>query len=388
MERVRIGIVGIGNVAPLNVRGYLEHDRCDVVALCEPRVDKGQRMASEWGVPKVYSELDQLLNDDEIDAVEILTPTYLHKEHVIAAIAAGKHVSCQKPIANTIADAREMVEAAERAGVMFRISECNLFYPPLVKAKELVASGAIGTPTMLRMKTVVGKTDTTFQNNLEYEGYIWRFDARSPGGHLFDDMVHKYATALWLFDEHIKSVQAVVRRGPLFFEAPTAALWEYGRDDLLGLMEVTYAPNMFMRSSFYGADEFFEIQGTDGFVWVTRATGEMLDMPPVIVRHADGTSTEFSNLDANWLNGFRDSSKHFVDALLEGRTTADMDGDLAIRTMQLCFAVYQASNERRPIDPSTIDGSISPPWWPPDLRRLAAEAGYDEGSREPAGATD
>ncbi len=367
MERVRIGVLGTGNIAPLNVAGYLEHPQAEVIAVCDNRPDKARAAADEWGAPKVYTDLADLLADDDVDAVEICTPTMLHKEHVLATIAAGKHVSCQKPIANTVADGREMIAAAEAAGVVLRVAECNVFYPPLVKAKEIIASGAIGAPTMCRIKTVVGTTDTEFQNGLDPSGYVWRFNDQSPGGHLFDDMVHKYTTALWLFDQDITSVQAIVRQAPAFFEAPTAAIWEYERESLLGMMEVTYAPRMHMRSSFYGADEFFEIQGTDGFVWVTRATGEMLDLAPVIVYHPDGTQTHYGNIDSNWLTGFKEGSKHFVDALLAGRTTADLTGEMAVKTLQLCFAVYQASNERTPVDPRTIETSVSPPWWPPDL---------------------
>ena len=200
MDRVRIGIVGVGNIAELNVPGYLEHERCDVVALCDPRQEKVEARAREWGVPKAYTSLDELLADDEIDAVEILTPTHLHKEHVIAAARAGKHVSCQKPIANSVADAREMMDEVDRRGRRVpRHRECACHYPPLVKAKELIAAGAIGTPTMVRIKTVVGRTEDEFQANLDPEGYIWRFNEHSPGGHLFDDVVHKYAMALWLF---------------------------------------------------------------------------------------------------------------------------------------------------------------------------------------------
>ncbi len=370
MERVRVGIVGIGNIAPFNVRGYLEHDRCDVVAICEPREEKARKVAAEWNVPKVYLTLDELLADPEIDAVEILTPTQLHRDHVVAAARAGKHVSVQKPVANSVAEAREMVAACQEAGVIFRVAECALHYPPLVKAKELIAAGAIGTPTVVRIKTLVaGQAHSSFQDNLEVEGYIWRLNNQSPAGHLFDDVWHKYAAALWLVDEPVRSVQAVVRQGPIFFEAPTAALWEYGRDDLLGLMEVSYAPNMSMRTSYFGADEFFEIQGTDGWIWVTRYTGEMLDLPPVMLYSADGTTTSFSDLDADWANSFIPTAASFIDAILEGRPSADMDGDLAIRTLQLTFAVYQASNERGPVDPSTIEGSVSPPWWPPTITR-------------------
>jgi predicted dehydrogenase len=363
VERVRLGVVGAGNIAQLNVPGYVAHERCDVVAICDPRKEKAEEAARRWEIPTVYTALDDLLADDEIDAVEILTPTYLHHDHVIAAARAGKHVSCQKPMANSVGEAREMLAACRSAGVTFRVSECAFHYPPLVRAKELVRSGAIGTPTVLRVKTVVGTTESPFQSGLDPAGYTWRFNEKSPGGHLFDDVVHKYAAALWLFDTDVRSVQAVVRKGPVFFEAPTAALWEYERDDLLGLMEVSYAPNMYIRSRYYGADEFFEIQGTDGFIWVTRFTGEMLDLPPLVLYGRDGTTTNVP-VDADWMAGFRGSARHFIDALLDG-SQPEMSGELGIKVLQLAFAVYQASTERRPVDPAAIDDAVSPPWWPP-----------------------
>jgi predicted dehydrogenase len=282
---------------------------------------------------------------------------------VIAAAKAGKHISCQKPMANSVSEARQMLTEVASAGVTFRVTENCLHYPPLVKARELLADGAIGQPTVVRIKTVVGKTESSFQDHLEAKGYEWRFNEQSPGGHLFDDVVHKYAMALWLVDSDIRRVQAVVRQGPIFFETPTAALWEYERDDLLGLMEVSYAPDMLIRSDYYGADEFFEVQGTSGFLWVTRLSGQLLDLPPLVVYSGDGRSSSFADINADWGESFRRSSRHFVDCLLEGRQP-DMTGELAIKVLQLCFAVYRASNTSLPAVPADIEGSVSPTWWP------------------------
>ena len=78
------------------------------------------------------------------------------------------------------------------------------------------------------------------------------------------------------------------------------------------MMEVTYAPNMLIRSDHFGADEFFEIQGTDGYVWVTCLTGHLLDLPPVMLYEADGTQTNFS-VDTHYETSFAHASKHFVD---------------------------------------------------------------------------
>ncbi|HET9729358.1 MAG TPA: Gfo/Idh/MocA family oxidoreductase, partial [Acidimicrobiia bacterium] len=336
MDRVRMGIVGVGNIATLNVPGYLSHADCEVVALCDPRPEVLERRQREWGIERGTTDFEKLLADPDIDAVEILSPTPLHAEHTIAALRAGKHVSCQKPIANTVTDARRMVEAASETGRVLRVTENCCHYPPLEKARELVRSGAIGQPTVIRIKTVVGRTESEFQANLDPAGYTWRFNAESPGGHLFDDVMHKYAMALWLVDDHVRSVQSVVRTGPLFFEAPTVALFEYAREDLLGIMEVSYAPDMFIRSDYYGADEFFEIQGTRGFIWVTRLCGNLhVDLPAVVLYEEDGRRTTFSELDASYDGSFRRSARAFVDGLLAG-TPPDLDPQTAIEALQLC----------------------------------------------------
>jgi predicted dehydrogenase len=371
-DLLRLGVVGVGNISQLNVPGYLGDPRCRVVALCDPNLDRATAAAERWGVPRAYATLEELLADDEVDAVEIWSPTHLHAPHVLAAAAAGKHVSCQKPIATSVADAKKMVEACRRAGVVFRVTENCCHYPPLERARQAVRDGAIGTPTVLRIKTVVGETDSEFQAQLDPAGYTWRFDAHSPGGHLFDDVIHKYAMALWLVDDDVARVQSVVRKGPLFFESPAAAVFEYSRPNLLGLMEVSHAPEMFIPSDWYGADEFFEIQGTAGFIWVTRLSGRLLDLPPVLIR-SGRTTTEVTDVDARYEVSFRRAAEAFVDAVLSGRQP-DLDPETAVKTLQLAFAVYQSSNEGRPVEPAAIDGSVSPSWWPKSQEELLRDA--------------
>ena len=363
-DRIRLGVVGAGNIAEMNVAGYLEDDRCEVVAVCDTNQEVAQAAATAWGAAKVFTAVDDLLDDPAIDAVEILTPTHLHHDHVLAALAAGKHVSCQKPLANTIDEARTMAAAADQAGLILRVSECYRHYPPLEQAKRLLGEGAIGQPSHLRMKTVVGQTDSAFQAGLEADGYVWRLNNMSPGGHLFDDMVHKYAMALWLLDMDITSVQAVVRRRDFFFE-PCAVIFEYEDPGVLGTMEVQYAPNFYMRSKYYGADEFFEITGDEGQLWVTRATGEMLDLAPVMLFTGTANeikTTEFTDIEADWGTGFARSSQHFIDALIHG-TAAAMTPAEATDVLRLCFAVYQAGATRLPVDPRGITGTVSPPGW-------------------------
>ncbi len=139
------------------------------------------------------------------------------------------------------------------------------------------------------------------------------------------------------------------------------------------MMEVSYAPDMFIRSDYYGADEFFEIQGTRGFIWVTRLCGNLhIGLAPVVLYEEDGRETTFAELDASYDGSFRRSASAFVDALLAGEAP-DLDPETATRALQLCFAVYQASNERRPVDLSSIDGRVSPNGWPPTEEKLRGD---------------
>ena len=360
MDRVRLGVVGAGNIAPLNVPGYLADERCEVVALCEPRLEKGKALAAEWGIPRYYEHLDDLLGDVDVDAVEILTPTYLHHAHSLAALGAGKHVSCQKPLTNTVREARELASAAKSADRYLRVSECYCHYPPLVRAREIVASGAIGEPVGLRIKTVCGHAGSDFEMGLDVHGYFWRLDSRSPGGHVFDDMVHKFAMAEWLVDQPVTRVRAVMRREDLFYE-PFAAILEYPNDRLYGMMDSHYAKDMPLPSRYYSADEFFEVQGSEGLVIVTRCSGELLDLPPLIVHDKQGSRVE--DVDSDWGAGFDGAARHFVDAIIEDRQP-DMSPEAAVRAMQVCFAVYESARTGLAVEPASIDDDFVADGWP------------------------
>jgi len=139
------------------------------------------------------------------------------------------------------------------------------------------------------------------------------------------------------------------------------------------MMEVSYAPDMFIRSDFYGADEFFEIQGTRGFIWVTRLCGNLhISLAPLVLYEEDGRQTHFAELDASYDGSFRRSARAFVDGLLSGEAP-DLDPQMAIEALQLCFAVYQASNERRIVETASIEGSVTPHGWPPSEEKLRGD---------------
>jgi predicted dehydrogenase len=353
MDRVRLAIVGCGNISQLNAPGYLQHPQCEVYALCDTVQERAERRAQQWGIrPKIYHDYTQVLNDSHIDAVELLTPTYLHAPQIIAALQAGKHVSCQKPLCPTVAEADQIIAAVGKANTLFRVTENFIYYPPILKAKELLDAGAIGEPSLVRIHSE--RVDDIADPAIEFDpdATVWRRDpARNPGGLLYDDGVHKYAVAMKWIGE-IDKIQAIVERTPDFImEAPSAAIWRFKNKHCLGMLDYTYAPQMIMRGKYVRVDEFFEIHGSRGVIWVTRCSGEMLDLPPVMV--LKGTETVSYQVPMDWIEGFHGAARDFIDSILQGRQP-ELDAQASKKILQVALAIYEAARTERPVAPESI----------------------------------
>lgn len=353
MDKVRLAIVGCGTISQLNGPGYLQHEKCDIVALCDPLIERAAQRAQAWGIaPKLYTDYAQVLNDSQVDAVELLTPTHLHAEQIIAALNAAKHVSCQKPIASTMAEVERIARAVATTDRTFRVTENFLYYPPIVKAKSLLDSGAIGEPSMLRIRTVRGTYADTDHLQIEPGALTWRRDPQlHAGGILYDDGWHKYATAMWWLGD-IEKVQSIVTKTDDYvLDLPSVVTWKFKHRPCLGVFDYAYAPEMPLRTKYYPADEFFEIQGSRGAIWVTRCTGEMLDMPPVVL--FKGTEARHIQVPMDWIEGFNGAAGDFIDAILEDRQP-HMDIDFSTKVLQVALAVYAASASEHAVDPTTL----------------------------------
>ena len=341
MDKVRLAIVGCGTISQLNAPGYLMHDGCEVTALCDPLAERAESRAREWGIdPRIHTSYEDVLNDSNVDAVELLTPTFLHAEQIIAGLEAGKHVSCQKPVAVDVAEMGEIVAAVERADTYFRTTENFLYYPPIVKARELILDGAVGDVSMVRIRTLRGGMETATLPIME-GAMTWRQDpSRNAGGMLFDDGWHKVATAIWL-GGGVERVSALMTRSKDFVdETPSVAMWKYVGGERLAVIEYAGASEMPMRTRYYPADEFMEVIGSKGVLWVTRCTGEMLDMPPVMLHLGDETVSYQVPMD--WVEGFNGAAADFVDGILEGRQPM-MDVRFSEEVLRAILAMYRSS---------------------------------------------
>src|SRR5512140_1072165 len=102
MDRIGVALVGCGRIADLQVLGYLDHPRAELVAVCDRDGDLARRRQVEWRARTAYTDIDAVLADPDVDLVDVLLPHHLHRAVAIAALQAGKHVSLQKPPTLTI----------------------------------------------------------------------------------------------------------------------------------------------------------------------------------------------------------------------------------------------------------------------------------------------
>ena len=140
----KTGVIGLGFIGPAHIEALLRTGLSQVVAVADTNQALAQSCAAKFGIPEVYSDYRQLLKNQEITVVHICTPNYLHYEIAKAALEAGKHVVCEKPLAISSRQAEELMHLAEEKGLV-GVTSFNLRYYPLVQqAREMVRTGKLG----------------------------------------------------------------------------------------------------------------------------------------------------------------------------------------------------------------------------------------------------
>jgi len=200
MEFVKFGIIGCGNAASIHVAASKANPKLKFIATFDVDEKKSRKFAKKYNLTP-YSSLEELLQSD-IDAVHIVLPHYLHAPTVIAAAEAGKHVLCEKPMANSLEDCDKMIAATNSAGVKFMIAENHRFLPAHQYIKDALSRGLIGDVFFGR--TYEGAYDS--QDKIRNPDH-WMFSYnKGGGGALHDQGAHKFAMLNWMLGE-VESAQ-------------------------------------------------------------------------------------------------------------------------------------------------------------------------------------
>lgn len=136
MGKIRVGLIGCGRISDLHILGYADNQDAEVYAVCDTDQEIARSRQKEWQAKKCYFDYKELLNDDDVDAVEILSPQLLHETMTIQAAETGKHISLQKPMTIDLDSADRMLAKTRLSNGVFKVSDNYLFYPPIVLAKK------------------------------------------------------------------------------------------------------------------------------------------------------------------------------------------------------------------------------------------------------------
>lgn len=174
---VRLGIIGAGeNVRDVQIPGFRRIPECEIVAVANSSLESSQRVAQEFGIPRAYANWRELLDDEELNAVLIGTPPYMHHNLTLAAIETGKHVLCQARMANNAQEAREMLEASRRRpDLVCQLVPTSTSYRIDNLIRRLVEEGAVGEVLSVDLQRLT----TAFP---EFQGDLhWRHDREFSG---------------------------------------------------------------------------------------------------------------------------------------------------------------------------------------------------------------
>lgn len=142
-QTIGIGVAGTGFIGPAHIEG-LRRNGMQVLGLAESSAELAGSKAAELGIPRAYATFDAMLADPEIDVVHLATPNVLHHPHAKAALLAGKHVICEKPLAMSAVESAELVKMAAELGMVNAVNFNIRMYPMVQQARSLVQSGEIG----------------------------------------------------------------------------------------------------------------------------------------------------------------------------------------------------------------------------------------------------
>jgi predicted dehydrogenase len=327
---VGFGLVGLGEIGQVHLRGLLrapELVTVRAVADLDPQL-RGAAAAASGAA--ACASTAELLAVEGVQAVGVCLPHHLHREVALAAIAAGRHVLLEKPMALTVAECDEINAAARRAGVRVGVSHNQLFYPPHARARQLLSCGALGRPLLLRMRLGIGG---------KFAG--WRADpAATGGGLLFDAGVHRFYLARALFGE-VERVTAMADASPRRGEELAVVVLRF-RSGALGVIEANY------RCAAGAFDDSIEIccSGATLYISGCEADFEGFRTGPALRRY-DGAWHEEHVAPGGWEESVYASVRAFLRALVAGEAPPvdGAEGRAVVELIQRVYELTGASSE-------------------------------------------
>ena len=377
-KQLRIGMIGYGFMGRAHSNAYkrlndffpVEHRPVLKVAAARNKA-KAQAFADNWGYERVETDWRKVATADDVDLVDICTPNHLHLDIVLAAADAGKMICCEKPLAMNVAEAEQMVEAVEQAGVPNMVWYNYRRVPAISLAKQIVDEGRIGKAFHYRATYL---QDWTISENVPQGGAgTWRLDVDVAGSGVTGDLLaHSIDSAMWLNGPIARVVASTRTFVTERMHADTGKVQPVGIDDAcmflaefangsMGTFESTrYARGRknYNTLELNGADGsvFFDLEDPEYlhfFEYQQKQSGKKVEDHLTGWRKIHVTNSEHPYMDKYWVPGttigyehtFLNALADFVEGVESGQPTQP-DFRCALQTQKVCDAVLESGRTR------------------------------------------
>ena len=340
MNDIGAGIVGAGLIGNQHALAFQRVKGARVLGVADPDMSRAQSLAKKYDVPTAYDDYRRLLERDDIDLICVGAPNFTHRDIVVAAAEAGKHVVCEKPLARTMAEADEMLAAAHHAAIKLMYAELICFAPRYVRAKQLVDEGAFGRVFQIKH----GETHYG-----PHSDWFWQGE-RSGGGVLMDMGCHSIEIIRWLYGK--PAIESVTAELGTFAHKDRTELEDHAlvtirfRDDRLGFIETSWAKPG-------GMDDRLDIQGTAG-----TCHGDMMQQSSLFtysdigydysVEKGTTTGYSFAIAEEYYNYGMPQEMQHFTDCVLNDTEPMETGADGRV-SLEVIYAAYRSAAEGRKV---------------------------------------
>lgn len=321
---IKVGLIGAGGIAGAHIKGYHQYSNLlAIVAVADAVQSSAESRAAEFGAAS-FTDYTTMLAEADIDAVDICLPHHLHKDAIIAAARAGKHILCEKPLCMTFDEALEIRTVIRETGVTLMSAHNQLFQPSVVKAKELLSSGLLG-------KLYEARTTCSFMAELDAQSVGWRGDRKQTGGgELIDSGYHPVYMLMYLVGSAPTEVAAMISTHRLDFltSEDSAHLIVRFENGVVGnvLTSWAYEPS--------SNTELFSVVGELGSMY---SDGKKLSYT------LNGGEPVVLSFDE--VHDISEEIAHFGRALLSGERPVQTEDD-GIAVLSLILAAYASADKK------------------------------------------
>jgi inositol 2-dehydrogenase len=331
-RRLRIGLVGLGRLGQVYARDLATRiPETRLAAVADPAPGVAAAAAETYEVPRWSTDAQAVIDDPDVDAVVIVSPTSTHRDLVIAAAERGKTIFCEKPPALSLDETRSMKDALAKSGVFFQMGFMRRFDAGYAAAKKRLLEGAIGTPVLFK-----STSRDPYRTTLEYA------DPKSSGGMILDMGIHDFDLARFFMGE-VRTVHAI--GGTLAYpelntvgDLDNAVVSLVFADGRLGMVDLS-------RNGIYGYDISTELLGTEG----TLRIGYLRETPVFVMKKNQVAHDTVPHFMERFAGAYTAQLQDFALNVLHGRP-APVTIDDGLAALRIAVAARESQRIGRPVD--------------------------------------